>query len=119
MDHARIVELPIAGREVARLQTLVAGTVLGSISEETGKSIPGAVRISANGAGERQNSYRLDGASNTDPYYQENQSFPFPDALQEFSIQTIKLQRGAWQQCGRGRERRHALRHEQLPWRRV
>ena len=88
VDHARIVELPIAGREVERLQTLVAGTVLGSISEETGKSIPGAVRISANGAGERQNSYRLDGASNTDPYYQENQSFPFPDALQEFSIQT-------------------------------
>ncbi len=88
VDHARIVELPIPGREVARLQTLVAGTVLNSISEETGKSIPGAVRISANGAGERQNAYRLDGASNTDPYYQENQSFPFPDALQEFSIQT-------------------------------
>ncbi len=44
--------------------------------------------MSANGAGERQNAYRLDGASNTDPYYQENQSFPFPDALQEFSIQT-------------------------------
>jgi hypothetical protein len=88
VDHARIVELPIAGREVARLQTLVAGTVVGSISGETAKSIPGAVRISANGAGERQNSYRLDGASNTDPYFQENQSFPFPDALQEFSIQT-------------------------------
>jgi hypothetical protein len=88
VDHERIVELPIAGREVARLQTLVAGTVLGSISNETGKSIPGAVRISANGAGERQNVYRLDGASNTDPYFQENQSFPFPDALQEFSIQT-------------------------------
>src|SRR6185503_17302506 len=88
VDHARIVELPIAGREIARLQTLVAGTVLSSVSEETGKSIPGAVRISANGAGERQNTYRLDGASNTDSYFQENQSFPFPDALQEFSIQT-------------------------------
>ncbi len=88
VDHARIVELPIAGREVARLQTLVAGTVVSSISGETAKSIPGAVRISANGAGERQNSYRLDGASNTDPYYQENLSFPFPDSLQEFSIQT-------------------------------
>jgi hypothetical protein len=88
VDHARIVELPIPGREVARLQTLVAGTVVGSISGETAKSIPGAVRISANGAGERQNAYRLDGASNTDPYFQENQSFPFPDALQEFSIQT-------------------------------
>src|SRR6187401_2561230 len=88
VDHARIVELPIAGREVARLQTLVAGTVVSSISNESAKSIPGAVRISANGAGERQNTYRLDGASNTDSYFQENQSFPFPDALQEFSIQT-------------------------------
>src|SRR5687768_5943514 len=28
VDHARIVELPIPGREVARLQTLVAGTVV-------------------------------------------------------------------------------------------
>jgi len=88
VDHARIVELPIAGREVARLQTLVAGTIVGTISTETGKSLPGAVMISANGAGEEQNTYRLDGASNTDPYFQENQSFPFPDALQEFSIQT-------------------------------
>jgi len=88
VDHARIVELPIAGREVARLQALVSGTVVSSISNESAKSIPGAVRISANGAGERQNTYRLDGASNTDSYFQENQSFPFPDALQEFSIQT-------------------------------
>jgi hypothetical protein len=88
VDHARIVELPIAGREVARLQTLVAGTVVGEISSETGKSLPGAVKISANGAGDEQNSYRLDGMSNTDSYFQENQSFPFPDALQEFSIQT-------------------------------
>ncbi len=88
VDHARIVELPIAGREVARLQTLVAGTVVGEISTETGKSLPGAVKISANGAGDEQNSYRLDGISNTDSYFQENQSFPFPDALQEFSIQT-------------------------------
>ena len=88
VDHARIVELPIAGREVARLQTLVAGTVIGEISNETGKSLPGAVKISANGAGDEQNSYRLDGISNTDSYFQENQSFPFPDALQEFSIQT-------------------------------
>src|SRR5918995_4764996 len=86
VDHARSVELPIAGREVARLQTLVAGTVIGSISNETAKSIPGAVKISANGAGDEQNSYRLDGMSNTDSYLQGNQSFPFPDALQEFSI---------------------------------
>ena len=33
-------------------------------------------------------SFRLDGTSHTDPYFQQNQPFPFPDALQEFSIQT-------------------------------
>ena len=39
VDHARIVELPIAGREVARLQTLVAGTVLASVSEWTAPTL--------------------------------------------------------------------------------
>ena len=119
VDHARIVELPIAGREVARLQTLVAGTVLASISEETGKSIPGAVRVSANGAGERQNSYRLDGASNTDPYYQENQSFPFPDALQEFSIQTSNYSASHGNSAGAVINVVTRSGNEQLPWRRV
>lgn len=88
VDHARIVELPLNGRDVARLTTLVAGTILGSVSTETGKSIPGGLRLSSNGSQERQVSFRLDGTSNTDFYFQENQTFPFPDALQEFSIQT-------------------------------
>src|SRR5262245_58428741 len=36
VDHARIVELPLNGRDAAKLTTLVAGTVLASISTETG-----------------------------------------------------------------------------------
>jgi hypothetical protein len=104
VDHARIVELPIAGREVARLQTLVAGTVLASVSDETGKSIPGAVRISANGAGERQNSYRL---------------LPVPGCAAGIFDSDVELQRLAGQQRGRRRERRHALGDEHLPWRSV
>ncbi len=32
--------------------------------------------------------FKLDGVSNTDFYFQDNQTFPFPDAVQEFSIQT-------------------------------
>ena len=119
VDHARIVELPIAGREVARLQTLVAGTVLASVSEETGKSIPGAVRISANGAGERQNSYRLDGANNTDPYFQENQSFPFPDALQEFSIQTSNYSASHGNNAGAVVNVVTRSGNEHVPWRGV
>ena len=88
VDHERIVNLPLNGRDVAQLTTLVPGIVLSSTSGETGKSAPGGLRLSSNGSQDRQVAFRLDGTSNTDPYFQENQQFPFPDALQEFSIQT-------------------------------
>jgi hypothetical protein len=88
VDRSRIVELPLNGRDAARLSTLVAGTAIVSVSTETGKSIPGGLRLSSNGSQARQVAFKLDGVSNTDFFFQENQSFPFPDALQEFSIQT-------------------------------
>src|SRR5947209_6916323 len=84
----RIVELAMNGREAAKLSTLVAGMVLTQVDQESGKTIPGALRLSTNGTESRQVSFRLDGTSHTDPYFQQNQPFPFPDALQEFSIQT-------------------------------
>ena len=88
VDHARIVELPLNGRDAAKLTTLVAGTVISSVSTETGKTIPGALRLSSNGSQALSVSFRLDGTSNTDLYEHENLTFPFPEALQEFSIQT-------------------------------
>src|SRR5438128_7751553 len=88
VDSKRIVELPLNGRDAAKLSTLVAGMVLTAVDQESGKTIPGALRLSTNGTESRQVSFRLDGTSHTDPYFQQNQPFPFPDALQEFSIQT-------------------------------
>ena len=88
VEQSRIVELPLNGRDAAKLATLVAGTTMISTSTETGKGIPGNFYLSANGSGTGQVSYRLDGNTNTDFYFQLNQEFPFPDALQEFSIQT-------------------------------
>ena len=88
VDSKRIVELPLNGRDAATLSTLVPGMVLTTVDRESGKTIPGALRLSTNGTESRQVSFRLDGTSHTDPYYQQNQPFPFPDALQEFSIQT-------------------------------
>ncbi len=52
------------------------------------KTFPGAVTVSTNGSRQNQVSYRLDGANNNDLYTNTNQPFPFPDALQEFSVQT-------------------------------
>jgi hypothetical protein len=88
VDSKRIVELPLNGRDAARLSTLVAGMVLTRVDQESGKTIPGALRLSTNGTESRQASFRLDGTNHTDSYFQQNQPFPFPDALQEFSIQT-------------------------------
>ena len=88
VDSKRIVELPLNGRDAARLSMLVAGMVVTSVDQETGKTIPGALRLSTNGTESRQASFRLDGTNHTDSYFQQNQPFPFPDALQEFSIQT-------------------------------
>jgi hypothetical protein len=100
VDHARIVELPLNGRDAAKLTTLVAGTIIGSISTESGKSIPGGLRLSSNGSEEKDVSFRLDGTSNNDPYFQENQTFPFPEALQEFSIQTSNYSAAQGNQAG-------------------
>src|SRR6266508_1855010 len=88
VESKRIVELPLNGRDAAKLSTLVTGMVLTAVDQESGKTIPGALRLSTNGTESRQVSFRLDGTSHTDPYFQQNQPFPFPDALQEFSIQT-------------------------------
>jgi hypothetical protein len=88
IDRARILEMPLNGRNVAMLAASAPGTSVISVSNESGKSIPGGLQLSSNGSRNQQVSYRLDGANNTDSYYQENQTFPFPDAVQEFSIQT-------------------------------
>src|SRR6267143_3212933 len=67
VDSKRIVELPLNGRDPAKLSTLVAGMVLTLGDPEAGKTIPGALRMSTNGTESRQVSFRLDGTSHTDP----------------------------------------------------
>ena len=91
VDSARIVELPLNGRNAAQLTLLVPGAVVstnGGADQGDTKTFPGAVTISANGSRQNQISYQLDGGNNVDEYTNVNQPFPFPDALQEFSVQT-------------------------------
>ncbi len=91
VESRRITELPLNGRNAAQLTLLVAGAVQAPNSgadQGTTKTFPGAVTISANGARQNQISYQLDGGNYVDEYTNVNQPFPFPDALQEFSVQT-------------------------------
>lgn len=92
IDQARLVDLPLNGRNDADLTKLVAGAVdtnngAGTQQGNT-KQVPGAEAISVNGARPDQISYNLDGGSNQDLMSNSNNPFPFPDAVQEFSVQT-------------------------------
>jgi hypothetical protein len=60
----------------------------GGADQGATKTFPGAVTYSANGARQDTISYQLDGGNYVDEYTNVNQPFPFPDALQEFSVQT-------------------------------
>jgi hypothetical protein len=91
IDEHRIVGLPLNGRNAATLALISPGAVLapaGDVDQGSTKTFPVAVTVSMNGSRQNQTSFRLDGANNNDIYTNVNQPFPFPDALQEFSVQT-------------------------------
>ena len=93
IEQSRVINLPLNGRNAADLTLLVPGAVNDvannhGTSQGDTKQVPGAEAISVNGARPDQISYNLDGANNQDLMSNTNNPFPFPDALQEFSVQT-------------------------------
>lgn len=93
IESSRVTNLPLNGRNAADLTLLVPGAVTaiannsGALQGDT-KQVPGAEAIAVNGARPDQIGYNLDGANNEDLMSNTNDPFPFPDALQEFSVQT-------------------------------
>ena len=57
----------------------------------TTKSYPNSVSVSVAGGMPTANNYVMDGGDNNDTFSNVNLPFPFPDALQEFSVQTNGL----------------------------
>lgn len=91
MASKQVNDLPLNGRNAAALTTLVAGVVAapsGASDQGNTKTFPVVVNVSVNGTRANQTSYLLDGGNNVDEYTNVNAPFPFPDALQEFSVQT-------------------------------
>ena len=93
IDEVRVVDLPLNGRNAATLITLVAGVVDATnegngVNQGNGKTFPAAVVTSANGTLPNQSNYLLNGGNNVDEMTNVNGPFPFPDAVQEFSVQT-------------------------------
>jgi Carboxypeptidase regulatory-like domain len=90
VENQRIVELPLNGRNVSDLIQL-AGSAIPAGQGSSGASIPGAQSISVAGGQTYGVAYRLDGAEYSNPYDATSMPFPFPDALQEFKVETSAL----------------------------
>jgi hypothetical protein len=91
IEERRMVELPLNGRNAATLTLLVPGVVNspnGGADQGATKTFPGGVTYSSNGTRQNTIAYNLDGGNYIDEYTNVNQPFPFPDNLQEFSVQT-------------------------------
>jgi hypothetical protein len=96
IDQARMVELPLNGRQATQLIMLSgAANDIGpanGMSDLTGsKDYFSADDISVAGGQANGTLYLLDGGENMDSLQNVNLPLPFPDALQEFSVETNAL----------------------------
>jgi hypothetical protein len=92
VDNQRVVELPLNGRNPVQLIAISgmanAGTGGGALNSI--RNYP-TLAISVAGGQGNGNSYLLDGANHNDVMNNLNLPLPFPDALQEFKVETSAL----------------------------
>ena len=88
IDNQRILELPLVGRQVQDLVTLSGAAVLAATTNAGSRAIPGVANFSIAGGLNRGTSFTLDGASHNDFRGNMGLAMPFPDALQEFKVET-------------------------------
>ena len=94
VDNQRVVELPLNGRNptelvfLAGMANLAPASATGSINSV--RNYPTVV-IQIGGGQANGTTYLLDGANHNDPANNLNLPLPFPDALQEFKVETSAL----------------------------
>jgi len=87
--HEDILALPLNGRNPVELVT-ITGAAVHTINAGV-TALPGGMGISVAGGQSFGVMYLLDGAMHNSPQNSLNLPFPFPDALQEFSVATSAL----------------------------
>src|SRR5947207_10963859 len=86
MDNVRVMELPLNGRQVTELITL-SGAAIGGGVQNSPRNYPTDI-ISIGGGSNNGVTFLLDGGIHNDPYGNQTLPLPFPDALQEFKVET-------------------------------
>jgi hypothetical protein len=87
IEHQEILELPLNGRNATDLIALQGGAVFTG-SNSSSRALQGGVGVSVTGLADGSTTYTLDGALHTNVFDNLNLPIPFPNALQEFSIQS-------------------------------
>jgi hypothetical protein len=91
IDQQRVVDLPLNGRQATDLIYLSGGATTAPAGDlNSNKNYP-TQTIAVGGGLPNAVSYLMDGASNNDPFNNLNLPFPFPDALQEFKVETSAI----------------------------
>ena len=90
IENERILELPLNGRNVAELIELSGGAVETS-DQDSARYFGGTPIVVVAGGLGVSTDIMLDGAVHTDRFTQGGFPLPFPDALQEFRVETSGL----------------------------
>src|SRR4029077_19335966 len=91
-ENSRILELPLVGRQVYDLVTLSGAAVqTGTATTLSRAAYPGTPTFSIAGSLNTGNTVTLDGAMHNDVASNTALPLPFPDALQEFKVETSSL----------------------------
>jgi hypothetical protein len=92
IDNQRVLELPLNGRQATELIFLSGmATIVNGAGLNSGVRNFPTVDIMVAGGLSNGLTYRLDGGTHNDPYNNLNLPLPFPDALQEFKVETSAL----------------------------
>ncbi len=92
VDEKTLSEMPLNGRQMTNLVLIMGGAVTAPSNDIQGsKTFYSSAVISITGGQGNYTDYRLDGADNNDYMTNINLPFPFPDAVQEFSVETTAL----------------------------
>jgi len=95
-----VVDLPLNGREITQLITLAGGSnavqygfgqAPSSGNLISSKNYPNEALVSVAGGMLNGTTYLLDGGTHNDPFNNLNLPLPFPDAVQEFKVETSAL----------------------------
>jgi hypothetical protein len=92
IDNKRMIDLPLNGRQPTQLILISGAAVVAPAGDMTGsKNYASSITISVAGGQANATNYAMDGGDNLDTFSNVNLPIPFPDALQEFSLETSSL----------------------------